>query len=220
MLSGMSLARSVPAPFRFRCSGRLALAPSLSLSLILSFAATGNPRLPVFRIHAQSNVVTPRIHGSMDPPSLPAAEPSASDSLSTTRLPAAATRTRSYLVIEQANPCAECRRGRNCSHRRRFLRSMDRRAGASLENDRVSLTIPGGARRRKKKEETKMPRAAFGQLRRAFLLRHFLADNCRRGERDALAGGPRDAGFLGSADGKKRSRPEVEVEVEIEAMRA
>lgn len=30
----------------------------------------------------------------------------------------------------------------------------------------------------------------------------------------------RDAGFLGSADGKKRSRPEVEVEVEIEAMRA
>lgn len=27
-------------------------------------------------------------------------------------------------------------------------------------------------------------------------------------------------GFLGSADGKKRSRPEVEVEVEIEAMRA
>lgn len=36
-----------------------------------------------------------------------------------------------------------------------------------------------------------------------------------------LARGVRNAGFfLGSADGKKRSRPEVEVEVEIEAMRA
>lgn len=42
------------------------------------------------------------------------------------------------------------------------------------------------------------------------------------GKRDANAGsrGFVMPGFLGSADGKKRSRPEVEVEVEIEAMRA
>lgn len=42
------------------------------------------------------------------------------------------------------------------------------------------------------------------------------------GEHDANAGsrGFVTPGFLGSADGKKRSRPEVEVEVEIEAMRA
>lgn len=67
-----SLARVGSAPFRFRCSGRFALSLSFSLSVSISLVATGNPG---FRcsggIHAQPSVVTPRIHESMDPPSLP-----------------------------------------------------------------------------------------------------------------------------------------------------
>lgn len=50
------------APFRFRCSGRLAFSLSLSLSVY-----AGEPRFPVFRWDTRSAERAPSRFGSMDP---------------------------------------------------------------------------------------------------------------------------------------------------------
>jgi len=122
---------------------------------------------------------------------------------------------RSYRVIEQPDPHAESRRGRNRSS---FLRSIDRDA---LKASQLPRLFPSGREEGEEKKRNRDPRA-----RHLASLEHFYCATFQptmAGEASVTRGArgrTRDAGFLGSADGKKRSRPEVEVEVEIEAMRA